>query len=98
MAMAELKLRTFVWVTAVGLLPVTLAYSLTGSGLDSVIVAQRTAFDACVSAGGSDCKMQIDLRHLLTTEMLLALSALGVLALLPVLVRRKTRFRIAERS
>ncbi|MDF2119326.1 VTT domain-containing protein [Roseiarcaceae bacterium H3SJ34-1] len=93
MAMAELKLRTFIWVTAVGLLPVTLAYSLAGAGLDSVMVAQRRAYTACVSAGASDCRMHIDLRHLVTSEMLLALSALGVLALLPVLIRWKVRVR-----
>jgi uncharacterized membrane protein YdjX (TVP38/TMEM64 family) len=100
MAMAELKLRTFVWVTAVGLLPVTLAYALAGAGLDSVMVAQRKAFNACVSAGASDCRMHIDLRHLVTTEMLLALTALGVLALLPVLIRWKMRVRpiAADRS
>jgi uncharacterized membrane protein YdjX (TVP38/TMEM64 family) len=96
MAMAELKLRTFVWVTAVGLLPVTLAYSLAGAGLDSVMVAQRKAYNACVSAGASDCKMHIDLRHLVTSEMLLALSALGVLALLPVLIRWKMRPRMEQ--
>jgi uncharacterized membrane protein YdjX (TVP38/TMEM64 family) len=96
MAMAELKLRTFVWVTAVGLLPVTLAYSLAGAGLDSVMVAQRKAYNACVSAGASDCRMHIDLRHLVTSEMLLALSALGVLALLPVLVRWKMRPRMEQ--
>ncbi|MDB5534600.1 MAG: hypothetical protein JWO28_2915 [Hyphomicrobiales bacterium] len=96
MAMAELKLRTFVWVTAVGLLPVTLAYSLAGAGLDSVMVAQRKAYNACVSAGASDCRMHIDLRHLVTSEMLLALSALGVLALLPVLIRWRMRPRMEQ--
>jgi len=93
MAMAGLKFRTFAWVTAVGLLPVTLAYSLAGAGLDSVMVAQRQAFNACVSAGGSDCRMHIDLRQFVTGEMLLALSALGILALLPVLIRWKMRVR-----
>lgn len=93
MAMAGLRLRTFIWVTAVGLLPVTIAYSLAGAGLDSVMVAQRKAFNACVSAGAPDCKMQIDLRHLVTVEILFALSALGLLALLPVLIRWKVGVR-----
>ena len=90
MAMTDLKLRTFVWVTAIGLLPATIAYALAGAGLDKAVAAQRKTFDACMSSGAMDCKMNFDLRHLVTMETLLALSALGVLALLPVLIRRTT--------
>jgi len=82
------KLRTFVWTTMLGILPATIAYSLTGAGLDSIIAAQKKAYEACISAGMSDCRLDLSPKSLVTREMILAFAALGVTALLPALVKK----------
>lgn len=87
-AFAGVRLGSFVAATAIGVIPACVVYALAGTGLDSVIVAQKKTFDDCVAAGRHDCQMTFDPRDALTPELLGALVALGLLALLPVLVRR----------
>jgi uncharacterized membrane protein YdjX (TVP38/TMEM64 family) len=78
----------FMAATALGIIPATLAYSFVGAGLDSVIGAQEMAYKACLAAGRSDCRLDFDLKAAVTPQLLIALSALGVLSLLPVIIRR----------
>ena len=87
-ALLGAPLRTFVWTTFVGILPGTFAYSFAGAGLDSVAAAQKQAFEACLATGALDCKAHIYLNQLVTKELIFAFAALGVVALIPVLLRR----------
>jgi uncharacterized membrane protein YdjX (TVP38/TMEM64 family) len=87
-ALAGVRLGTFVGATAIGIVPAAFALAFIGAGLDSVIRAQGAAYHACVAAGRSDCRVDFDLQAALTPELLLALAGLGVLALVPVLVKR----------
>jgi uncharacterized membrane protein YdjX (TVP38/TMEM64 family) len=87
-ALAGVRLGTFVGATAIGIVPAAFALAFIGAGLDSVIRAQGVAYHACVAAGRPDCRVDFDLQAALTPELLLALTALGVLALVPVLVKR----------
>ena len=51
--------------------------------------AQKAAYDACVlQSGVSSCHYDISLKQILTPQTLLAFGCLGVIALIPVLVKK----------
>lgn len=79
---------TFILATAVGILPATFAFAFVGSGLDSVLTAQEEAHKACLAAVHPDCRLDFNLKAAVTPKILLALTFLGVLAILPVIVKR----------
>lgn len=96
-ALVGVKLRTFVLTTAIGIVPATFAFAFLGDGLDSVIAAQELAYQSCVAAGRTDCRLQFDLAMIATPRLLAALAALGLIALIPVVLKR-LRARNAGRS
>ena len=87
-ALFNIPLKTFVVATAIGIVPATTAFAIIGAGLGSVITAQETQYNACVIAGRGGCGVNLDLSHVVTPTVLLALAALGALALIPVFARR----------
>jgi uncharacterized membrane protein YdjX (TVP38/TMEM64 family) len=87
-AVSGVRLTTFAVATAIGILPATFALAFVGAGLDSVIAAQEAAYNLCVSGGRSDCRLHFDVAAALTPELLVALTALGVLALIPIGLKR----------
>lgn len=87
-ALAGIPLGTFVAATAIGIVPAAFAIASFGAGLDSVIRAQETVFNTCVAAGRADCRFDFEPRAAMTPELLTALIALGVLALVPIVVKR----------
>jgi uncharacterized membrane protein YdjX (TVP38/TMEM64 family) len=87
-ALVGVRLVTFLGATALGIVPGTLAYALVGEGLDSVIRAEGAAFRACLAAGNSDCQLHFDMAAALTPQLLAALVALGLIALIPIVLRR----------
>jgi uncharacterized membrane protein YdjX (TVP38/TMEM64 family) len=87
-ALVGVPLRTFALATLVGIVPGTFAFAFAGEGLDSVLAAHKAAQEACLAAGGVDCYTKISPRALVTPKLLIALAALGVVALIPVVVRR----------
>jgi len=92
-ALAGVGLRTFVAATALGMIPGTFAFTFVGAGLESVVAAQEAAYRACVAAGRPECRLDFNLKSVITPEILAALAALGVLALVPVVVTRlRTRY------
>jgi len=86
-AFAGVRLSTFVVATALGIIPGALVYAFAGTSLDSVIAAQQHSYDACMAAGRSDCHLTFNASGVLTPELIGALIALGVLALVPALVK-----------
>jgi uncharacterized membrane protein YdjX (TVP38/TMEM64 family) len=96
-AFAGVRLAPFVAATALGVIPAAFVYAFAGTGLDSVITAQNTIYSVCVSAGRSDCAMNFDAKDILTPQLIGALVALGLLALVPVAVNRlRVRSRATE--
>jgi uncharacterized membrane protein YdjX (TVP38/TMEM64 family) len=87
-ALVGVKLATFAAATALGVIPATFVFAFVGQGLDSVIAAQQAAYQSCLAAARPDCRLVFHINTALTPELLAALAALGVLALVPVLVRR----------
>ncbi|MCF8478120.1 MAG: TVP38/TMEM64 family protein [Pseudolabrys sp.] len=87
-AFAGVGLLPFVSATALGIIPGSVAFTFAGTGLDSVIDAQKATYDACVAAGTADCRLTFDAGHVLTPKLIGALVALGLLALVPVVVKQ----------
>ncbi len=87
-ALLGVPLATFAAATALGIIPATFVFAFVGAGLDSVIVAQQDAYRSCLAAGRPDCRLAFHMNAALTPELLAALAALGVLALVPVVVKR----------
>jgi uncharacterized membrane protein YdjX (TVP38/TMEM64 family) len=87
-ALLGIPLRTYVWTTAVGILPGTFAFAFAGAGLDSVALAQKQAYESCLASGVQGCAMHLSLSQLVTPQLIGALAALGLVALIPVLMRR----------
>ncbi len=85
-AILGVKLRTYVLTTFLGIIPGTFAFALTGSGLNSIIDSYRETNPDC--AGNADCAADISLSLFFTPEILYAFAALGVVALIPVLLKR----------
>jgi uncharacterized membrane protein YdjX (TVP38/TMEM64 family) len=87
-AFAGVGLLPFVAATALGVIPGALVYAFAGTGLDSVIAAQKEGHDACLAAGKGGCAMTFNATDVLTPQLIGALIALGLLALVPVVVKR----------
>lgn len=90
-AVLNVPLRTYVLGTAIGIIPGTTAFSFAGAGLGSVVEAQNAAYKACLAqTGGSPvtCPYTIDTGALVTRELLIAFALLGVVALIPVAIKR----------
>ena len=88
-AFLGVPLKTFVSATFIGIIPGTFAFSFVGAGFDSVIAAQQATYDSCVIEKGKDaCTFSIDVGSLITPQLLFAFAALGLVALLPVIVQK----------
>jgi len=75
-ALFDVRLRTFVGATALGILPGVLAYTGVGSGLDHAIIQ--------ADAAGTS----VALSDLITPGLTLAFAALALLALAPIAVKK----------
>jgi uncharacterized membrane protein YdjX (TVP38/TMEM64 family) len=87
-AFAGVRLRPFVAATAIGVIPAVFVFSLAGVGLDSVIAAQKASYHQCMASGEYACRMVFDASDVLTPQLIAALVCLGLLALVPVVVKR----------
>jgi len=96
-ALLGVGLGTYVIGTFFGIIPGTLAFSYAGVGLDSVIEAQQQAYQDCLKgpagggqpgAGAQTCEFSLDPGALVTAELLIAFAALGVVALIPVILKK----------
>jgi uncharacterized membrane protein YdjX (TVP38/TMEM64 family) len=89
-ALVGVKLETFVIATFIGIIPATFAFATLGSGLDSIIAAQTEMYNECVTAkAAADCMTDYDPGALLTPQIAAAFVALGIMALIPVALRRR---------
>jgi uncharacterized membrane protein YdjX (TVP38/TMEM64 family) len=95
-ALCGVRLRTFVLATVLGIIPGTFAFAFFGAGLGSAVTAQVDAYRACVAAGRTDCMLALDPSAAVTPQLIAGLVALGVLALVPVVVKRLRAARAAR--
>jgi uncharacterized membrane protein YdjX (TVP38/TMEM64 family) len=91
-ALLGVPLSTFVLGTFLGIIPGTFAYAFAGAGLGSVVAAQNAVHAGCLarmaSEPGLTCPYTIDTSHLVTRELVAAFAVLGVVALIPVVLKK----------
>jgi uncharacterized membrane protein YdjX (TVP38/TMEM64 family) len=95
-AFLGVRVRTYVITTFFGIIPGTLAYAYAGGSLDSIFTSAQAdpAYQACLAEEASgarmegSCDLPIDFGDLITTEILIAVVVLGILAILPAILRR----------
>ena len=88
-----IPLRLFLWTTALGILPVTLAFAFVGSGLEKALAGELAAWRACVATGNGSCGLEIHPLALLQPEFIFALVVLAGLALVSIILRRRWRLQ-----
>jgi len=88
-ALFNVSSRTYIVSTFIGIIPATFAFSTLGAGLDSIIMAQKAAYEACVAVHGKvQCHFALDPSALITPQLIAAFAALGVIAVIPVMWKR----------
>jgi uncharacterized membrane protein YdjX (TVP38/TMEM64 family) len=86
--LSRMPLNTFIAATALGIIPASCAFALIGSGLDGVIDDQLMAFKLCAAENGAaSCHLSLNASALVSPELLWGLTGLGVVSLLPLLLR-----------
>jgi len=91
-ALLGVPLSTYLIGTFFGIIPGTLAFSVAGSGLGSIIEAQNELYTDCLAKlpanPETDCPYTIDVSALVTAELIAAFVLLGVVALIPVAIKQ----------
>jgi uncharacterized membrane protein YdjX (TVP38/TMEM64 family) len=87
--LTRMKIGTFALGTLIGIIPGSYAFAFLGRGLGSVLENAHVAHTACVAQDASaPCAYDISLSALVTPQILWAFAALGVVALIPVFLKR----------
>ncbi len=87
--LCQVALKPFVLATFIGIIPGSIVFAYLGSGLDSVLTAQQEANAACIAEKGAEnCRFVIDPIMIFTPQLLVGFAALGVFALIPVIIKR----------
>jgi uncharacterized membrane protein YdjX (TVP38/TMEM64 family) len=96
-AVLGVRLKTFVLGTFLGIIPATFAFATAGAGLDSLVIAAKKDYAACVALKGVQaCKMKIHASSIFTPELISALVLLGVVALIPVVLKKYKKWRMSH--
>ena len=86
--LSRIPLRTFITATAIGIIPASVAFALIGAGLDQVIDDQLIAYQVCAAQNGTEnCHITLSPGALVSPELLWGLTGLGLVALVPMLLR-----------
>jgi uncharacterized membrane protein YdjX (TVP38/TMEM64 family) len=98
-ALLGMGLRDFIIATALGIIPGTLAFSVIGSGLDAILVNHHQAYLDClarVPPPDLPCRFGLSPRAFVTPELIASLVLLGVVAILPAIVKRLWKSRASR--
>lgn len=90
-ALLGVPLGTYILGTLLGIIPGTYAFCVAGAGLGSVIDAQNRIYRDCLAnnpENASACPYTVDTSALVTKELLLAFALLGIVALIPVIIKK----------
>ena len=83
-ALLNMRLLPYAIATFLGIIPGTFAYAYIGAGLDSIILAQQEANPGCAQSG----TCEIDIKSLVTKEIIFAMIGLAIISILPVVIRK----------
>lgn len=83
-ALLDMKVKPYALATFIGIIPGTFTYAYIGTGMDSIIADVAEKQPGCADAG--TCTLNFG--SLVTTEILIAITMLGVISILPVVVKK----------
>ncbi len=87
--LVRVDFRTYAVATLIGIIPGSYAFAWLGRGLGSIIEAQTATHNTCVdSKGVANCPFEISAASLITPQLLIALGVLGVVSLIPVVLKK----------
>jgi uncharacterized membrane protein YdjX (TVP38/TMEM64 family) len=88
-AILGVPLKTYVIATFFGIIPATFAFAAAGAGLDSIMAAAMAEHAECVARkGAAACRLSVHASSLVTKELVLAFVLLGIVALIPVALKK----------
>lgn len=88
-ALLGVPLRTYVIATVLGIIPATFAFASIGAGLDSIVSAAKAEQAACLAnKAAALCPLALSPKSLVTREILIALTLLGIVSLIPVVYKK----------
>jgi uncharacterized membrane protein YdjX (TVP38/TMEM64 family) len=87
-AIFGVPLKTYIWTTAIGILPGSFAFVFAATNFGVIVDQQKASFDACKLSNQKICTYAIDYSALVGPNLLMAFAALGCVALIPVVVSR----------
>ncbi len=87
-ALAGAPFATFLWTTAIGVLPAAAVFAYAGASLDSLAETAIAARAACRAAGEAACPLSLPLSAIFSPRLAGLLLGFSLLALAPVLARR----------
>jgi uncharacterized membrane protein YdjX (TVP38/TMEM64 family) len=85
----RVPLKTFVAATMIGIAPIAFCFGFIGSGLDQGIEKQLQAFRACEALNAGECRIEFDMAHFLSRELMIGLSLFAALVSLPIVFRKR---------
>jgi uncharacterized membrane protein YdjX (TVP38/TMEM64 family) len=85
----RVPLRTFIAATMIGIAPIAFCFGFIGSGLDQGIEKQLQVFRACEAANAGECRIEFDMTHFLSRELMVGLTLFAVLVSLPIIFRKR---------
>ena len=89
-ALLGVSLSVYVRATFIGIMPGVFVFVFLGVGLESILAQHQHMRVQCMAqTPHADCATAVKVGDLVTPEILIALSLLGVVALIPVIVKRK---------
>lgn len=95
----RVPLKTFIAATMLGIAPIAFCFGFIGSGLDQGIEKQLQAFRACEALNAGECRIEFDMMHFLSRELIAGLMLFAVLVSLPIIFRKRiARLRRAPRK
>lgn len=83
---------TFAWTTFVGIIPAVIAYSFAGEGLRSIVIERA---EACAQ-NVAPCGEALSPGDLVTPQIIIAFALLGIVALIPIVLRRIRNKRLGD--
>ncbi len=93
-AFFNISFRTYAITTLLGIIPGTFAFSFLGVGLGSVFESQHVDYLACLQTDhAADCRVAFDAASLVTTELIAGFTLLGVVALIPIMLKKMNVFK-----
>ncbi|MBY0530607.1 MAG: VTT domain-containing protein [Xanthobacteraceae bacterium] len=85
----RVPLKTFVAATMIGIAPIAFCFGFIGSGLDQGIEKQLQVFRACEALSAGECRIEFDMMHFLSRELIAGLVLFAVLVSLPLIFRKR---------